>query len=128
MTSEKLVAKLRKQLDLPPAAFPVFETANEKAVLNKPGHCPFCDSDDISSGDWDGGPFDTTCTVTCGACQGTWVECYHLKGAFNFTEGVIPDAEEEDEEESTPEAEGTQAHDPDAGPGPQVGPGSDVQG
>lgn len=99
--AEKLVLRLRKKLDLPPPALPVIQSAREFLLFHAPGECPFCHSQDISAGDWDGGPFDTTCKVECSNCGSTWTEIYHLKGGTDFVEGRGPEEEETDDEEES---------------------------
>lgn len=50
------------------------------------GRCPKCGSDDLGTGDLDGGK-DLSIRVTCGDCKMAWCEIYQFKTACNFEEG-----------------------------------------
>lgn len=95
---EATISQARELLNLPPAAFPYPDKGRETTYFKSDaGRCPFCNSDNITNnGDWDGGPYDLSCTIGCDACGAGWVEIYHLKGACNFEVGTNPNEETDD--------------------------------
>jgi transcription elongation factor Elf1 len=51
----------------------------EEYVLQDQCHCPYCGSDDIASGDKDYIGNELDVTITCHACNKSWIETYVFK-------------------------------------------------
>jgi hypothetical protein len=52
--------------------------ADKKAYVNKPNHCPYCESDDIHAGDHDFEDEFCMVYVTCLDCHKIWTDVYKL--------------------------------------------------
>jgi hypothetical protein len=53
-----------------------------KKLMENHSACPYCSSENIDAGDYDGGHV-LSLTVTCGDCGKEWGEEYRFSGAFN---------------------------------------------
>lgn len=56
-------------------------------LLHKFGVCPYCESDSINAGDYDGDK-TLSCKVTCDECGASWVEVYQFVTGHVETEPV----------------------------------------
>lgn len=77
--AQELVNVLRREQGLPEARFPDEDELSQKLHVSL--NCPYCGSEDVSAGDYDG-DYELTCTCACDECGRRWGERYIFIGAW----------------------------------------------